>query len=176
MRACRGQPGKYFLMRACRGEPGKYFLMRACRGEPGKYFLMRTCRGEPGNEGSLCRPMCWKCDSADVHVHVHVESCLCCAVLLKHDLTSVLPLQSGVLPFRMEEKKGPQISYRQRKAQEQLSNARDNRKKWENIEEESGDKQKLVFKLRFTFYPKWPSLPLPLSKIHCTLLCKKHSA
>ena len=44
--------------------------------------------------------------------------------------------------LRMEEKKEPRLTYRQRKQQEQLANARDNRKKWENREEESGDKQK----------------------------------
>ena len=53
---------------------------------------------------------------------------------------------------RMDEK--PKLSYKERKAREQLANARDNRKKWENREEESGEKQKLVeschFALMFT--------------------------
>jgi hypothetical protein len=44
----------------------------------------------------------------------------------------------------MDEKKEPRMSYKERKAREQLANARDNRKKWENREEESGDKEKLV--------------------------------
>ena len=38
--------------------------------------------------------------------------------------------------------KEPRISYRERKAREQLSNAKDNRSKWKNIEENSGDKEK----------------------------------
>ena len=42
---------------------------------------------------------------------------------------------------RVEEKQ-PRLNYRERKAREQLSNARDNRKKWETREEESGDKEK----------------------------------
>ena len=44
--------------------------------------------------------------------------------------------------YRMEEKKEPRLSYKERKSREQLTNARDNRKKWENREEESGDKEK----------------------------------
>ena len=48
----------------------------------------------------------------------------------------------GRVLCRMEEKKEPRLSYRERKAREQLVNASDNRKKWENREEESGDKQK----------------------------------
>ena len=44
--------------------------------------------------------------------------------------------------IRMDEKKEPRMSYKERKAREQLANARDNRKKWENREEESGDKEK----------------------------------
>ena len=43
---------------------------------------------------------------------------------------------------RMEEKKEPRLTYRDRKAREQQANARDNRKKWENREEESGEKEK----------------------------------
>ena len=43
---------------------------------------------------------------------------------------------------RIEEKKEPRMTYRERKAREQMVNARDNRKKWENREEESGDKDK----------------------------------
>ena len=42
----------------------------------------------------------------------------------------------------MDEKKEPRMNYRERKAREQMTNARDNRKKWENREEESGDKEK----------------------------------
>jgi hypothetical protein len=43
---------------------------------------------------------------------------------------------------KMDEKKEPRMSYKERKAREQLANAKDNRKKWENREEESGDKEK----------------------------------
>ena len=42
----------------------------------------------------------------------------------------------------MEEKQEPRLSYRERKAREQMANAKDSRKKWENREEESGEKEK----------------------------------
>ena len=54
----------------------------------------------------------------------------------------VMYIMCGHVLCRMEEKKEPRLSYRERKAREQLGNASDNRKKWENREEESGDKQK----------------------------------
>ena len=43
---------------------------------------------------------------------------------------------------RVEEKQEPRLSYRERKAREQMQNAHDSRKKWENREEDSGDKEK----------------------------------
>ena len=54
-------------------------------------------------------------------VHVYLLSCWCA---------------------RMEEKKEPRLTYKERKAREQMANAKENRKKWENREEESGDKEK----------------------------------
>ena len=42
----------------------------------------------------------------------------------------------------VEEKQEPRLSYRERKAKEQMQNAHDSRKKWENREEDSGDKER----------------------------------
>ena len=41
---------------------------------------------------------------------------------------------------KVEEKQEPRLSYRERKARESMQNAKDSRKKWENREDESGEK------------------------------------
>jgi len=41
---------------------------------------------------------------------------------------------------KVEEKPEPRLSYRERKARESMQNAKDSRKKWENREDESGEK------------------------------------